>query len=357
MVSEMIKELNNRNTFTTLTKIIGLTIAVELIGALFIYISVVSNPAIKDPGFFALFHAISAFCNAGFSTLTNNLYEHSVKFNYFFQLVIAWLIISGGISYSVMINHNSIIKNKLLGYYRWLSKKPKVSRVIKINTNNALIMKTSAILLLFGTIVFYFNEQNTVLKEHSFFGKIVVSFFNSVTPRTAGFNNVNMADLTLPTFMLILFLMWVGASPGSTGGGIKTTTFAIAMLNLFNQIKGRTKLIYRWREIPLDSINQANAVIFLSFFAIGLSTMFLAYFEKNILFKDLLFESISAYGTVGLSMGITFNLSSASKIVLIITMFVGRVSFLTILIGLYRQFFKEHKRELATYPTDNVFIN
>lgn len=357
MVSEMIKELNNRNTFTTLTKIIGLTIAVEMIGALLIYISVVSNPDIKDPGFFAIFHAVSAFCNAGFSTLTNNLYEDTIRFNYFFQLTIAWLIISGGISYSVMINHNSILKNKLLGFYRILSKKPKVKRVIKINTNNALIIKTTLLLLLFGTAVFYYNEYNTVLKEHGFWGKIVVSFFNSVTPRTAGFNNVNMADLTMPTFMLILFLMWVGASPGSTGGGIKTTTFALAMLNLFNQIKGRTKLIYRWREIPLDSINQANAVILLSFFAIGLSTLFLAYFEKNILFKDLLFESISAYSTVGLSMGITFNLSSASKIVLIITMFVGRVSFLTILIGLYRQFFKEHKRELANYPTDNVFIN
>jgi Trk-type K+ transport system membrane component len=211
--------------------------------------------------------------------------------------------------------------------------------------------------LIVGTILFYITEYNNTLREHGFWGKIFVSFFNSVTPRTAGFNNVNMAELAMPSILICMFLMWIGASPGSTGGGIKTTTFAVVCMNLFNQIKGRTKLIYNWREIPVDSINQANAVIFLSIIAIGISTLCLSYLEKNFVFKDLLYEAISAYSTVGLSLGITAKLSSASKVVLIITMFLGRVSFLTILIGLYRQFFEQHKREVAQYPQDNVFIN
>lgn len=151
--------------------------------------------------------------------------------------------------------------------------------------------------------------------------------------------------------------MWVGASPGSTGGGIKTTTFAVSVLNLFNQIKGRTRLVYNWREISVESINQVNAVILLSFIAIGTSTLLLSYFEPNMLFRNLLFEVVSAYSTVGLSLGITASLSVPSKMVIIVTMFLGRVSFLTFLIGLYRQFFKEHKRELANYPSDNIFIN
>lgn len=357
MVSEMIKELNSRDTFSTLLKIVSLTLIVELLGALLIYISIYSTQGIDNKLFFATFHSISAFCNAGFSTLTNGLYELPVRYNYSLHLIISWLLITGGISYSVMINHNNIITNRIKALVRWISGDRKNECVSRMSNNNALVIKTTGLLLLFGTVVFFINEYDNVLKEHSLWGKIVVSFFNSATPRTAGFNNVVMADLTMPTFMIILFLMWVGASPGSTGGGIKTTTFAVVVLNLFNQIKGRTRLVYNWREIQLDSINQANAVIILSFFAIGTSTLFLTYFEKNMLFKDLLFEVVSAYSTVGLSIGITPSLSSASKIVLIITMFLGRVSFLTFLIGLYRQFFKEHKRELANYPSDNIFIN
>mgnify|MGYP000967550622 FL=1 len=113
MVSEMIKELNSKDTFTTLMKIVSLTIVIELIGALLIYISVYDVPQIENKVFFSAFHAISAFCNAGFSTLTNNLYEESIRFNYFLQMIIAWLLVTGGISYSVMINHNNIFTNKI----------------------------------------------------------------------------------------------------------------------------------------------------------------------------------------------------------------------------------------------------
>lgn len=357
MVGEMIKELNNKDTYSTLIKIVGLTLIIEMIGILLVYIFTYDNPKIDNKIFFAIFHAVSAFCNAGFSLFNDQLYDESLRFNYPLHLTIAWLLITGGISYSVMINHNNLLSNKLKIINKWINPDQKVGCVNKVSINNSLVIKTTFYLLIFGAILFFINERNNVLAEHNWFGKITVSLFNSATPRTAGFNNVVMSDLTMPTFMIILFLMWIGASPGSTGGGIKTTTFAIVCLNLFNQIKGRTKLVYKWREIPLDAINQANAVILLSFIAIGTSTLFLSYFEKNMQLKDLLFEVVSAYSTVGLSMGITPQLTEQSKIVLMITMFLGRVSFLTFLIGLYRQFFKEHTREVAKYPEENVFIN
>lgn len=357
MVSEMIKELNSKDTFTTLMKIVSLTLVVELIGALLIYISIFNVPQIENKVFFSAFHAISAFCNAGFSTLSNNLYEESIRFNYFLHMVIGWLLVTGGISYSVMINHNNIITNKIKKFVCYVTNTRKRETLAKMSNNNSLVITTTFWLLLLGSVFYYINEYNNTLKDHSFWGKILVSIFNSATPRTAGFNNVDMTMITTPTIIVTIFLMWVGASPGSTGGGIKTTTFAVSVLNLFNQIKGRTRLVYNWREISLDSINQVNAVIMLSFIAIGTSTLLLSYFEPNMLFRNLLFEVVSAYSTVGLSLGITASLSVPSKMVIIATMFLGRVSFLTFLIGLYRQFFKEHKRELANYPSDNIFIN
>lgn len=357
MVSEMIKELNSKDTFTTLMKIVSLTIVVELIGALLIYLSVYNVPNIENKVFFSAFHSISAFCNAGFSTLTNNLYEESIRFNYFLHMVIAWLLVTGGISYSVMINHNNIFTNKIKKFVCYITNTRKKEHLTKMSNNNSLVITTTFWLLLAGSVMYYFNEYHNTLKDHGFWGKILVSIFNSATPRTAGFNNVDMTILTTPTIIVTIFLMWVGASPGSTGGGIKTTTFAVSVLNLFNQIKGRTRLVYNWREISIDSINQVNAVILLSFIAIGTSTLLMSYFEPNLLFRNLLFEVVSAYSTVGLSLGITASLSEPSKMVLIATMFLGRVSFLTFLIGLYRQFFKEHKRELANYPSDNIFIN
>lgn len=201
-------------------------------------------------------------------------------------------------------------------------------------------------------------EYHGTLSEHSLFGKIVVSIFNSTTARTAGFNNVNMKDLGIPAVMLLMALMWIGASPASTGGGIKTTTFAVALLNLWNQIIGKEKLIIRNREIPPSTINQVNAVILLSIFAISTGTFIISFSHPDVLFKDILFECISAYSTVGLSVGITPGLDNTSLIVLILLMFLGRVSFLTFLIGIFNTLSKRKESGIEPYyPKENVFIN
>jgi Trk-type K+ transport system membrane component len=167
-----------------------------------------------------------------------------------------------------------------------------------------------------------------------------------------------MAELGIPAVMLLMALMWVGASPASTGGGIKTTTFAVALLNLWNQIIGKEKLIISNREIPSNTINQVNAVILLSIFAISTGTFMISFSHPDVLFKDILFECISAYSTVGLSIGITPGLNNTSHIVLIFLMFLGRVSFLTFLIGIYNTLSKRKESGIEPYyPKENVFIN
>lgn len=360
MVGEMIKEMRNKNTYNTLFKIIALTVLIESIGAIIIYVCIASNSNItQSPIFFSVFHAISAFCNGGFSTLSNSLYEESVRYNYGLQLVVSWLIISGGLSYSVMTNHYMFVKNWLLIRLSKIKHLGIVyqKELIRTTTNSRIILITTFILLVSGTLLFFIAEYDGVLRDHHLFGKIVVSFFNSTTPRTAGFNNINMAEIGIPAFMMTMALMWIGASPGSTGGGIKTTTFAVAILSLWNQILGKEKLVIKMREITASTINQVNAVILLSIFAISFGTFMLAFNHPDILFKDLLFECISAYSTVGLSMGITFGLNESSQIIIIVLMFLGRVSFLTFLISIFSQIFKEEKGCDPYYPKENVFIN
>ena len=360
MVSDMIKELDKNRTFSTLFKIIFITLLVEIIGAILIYISIYNVNSVTDrPIFFSLFHSVSAFCNGGFSTLSNSLYEESVRFNYFFHTIIAWLIITGGLGYSVMINHYLQLKNFVLAKLSNInvlgfSYKKELTRT---STNSRIILITTGLLLLSGTLLFFISEYNGSLKEHDMVGKIMVSFFNSTTPRTAGFNNVNMAELGIPAIMLIMALMWIGASPGSTGGGIKTTTFAVALLNLWNQIRGKERIIVRNKEISLSAINQVNAVILLSIFAISFGTFLIAFMQTELLFKDILFECISAYSTVGLSVGITPKLSDASHLTLVGLMFLGRVSFLTFLIGVFGMIFKEDKGTVPYYPSESVNIN
>lgn len=360
MVSDMIKEMDNKNTFSTLFKIIALTLMIESVGAILVYISIASENGItNNTVFFSIFHSVSAFCNAGFSTLTNSLYEESVRYNYFLHLIISWLIITGGIGYTVMINHYLLVKNKILDQlsnFKVLGLNH-TKQLTRSTTNSRIVLLTTFLLLIIGTLLFMISEYNGTLKEHSFIGKIVVSFFNSTTPRTAGYNNINMSEMGIPAFMLVMALMWIGASPGSTGGGIKTTTFAVALLNLWNQIIGKEKLVIKYKEIPPSAINQVNAVILLSIFAISVGTFLIAFMKPNILFKDILFECISAYSTVGLSVGITPTLNPGSHVVLIVLMFLGRVSFLTFLIGIFSRIFSDNKGCDPYYPKESVFIN
>ena len=219
--------------------------------------------------------------------------------------------------------------------------------------NTRIVVLTTGILLLFGFVVVFILEFNTTLYEHDVFGKIVTAFFTSVAARTAGFNSVDMSALTFASTMIIIFLMWVGASPGGTGGGIKTTTFAIGTLNFLSIAKGKDRIEIFGREISNSSIKRAFATISLSLIVIGVSVFFISIFDRDTGLLEIAFESFSAYSTTGLSLGITSTLSSGSKVVIIICMFIGRVSMLTILIAIYRKVrFQKYR-----YPAEEILIN
>jgi Trk-type K+ transport system membrane component len=309
---------------------------------------------IGDRAFFSVFHSVSGFCNAGFSTFQNNLYELTIRYNYVLQLTIAFLIILGGIGFPIVFNllHylKHLIVNRFIPYlkgtethhYPWV-----------ININTRIVVVTTAVLLIGGTALFYIFEYHNTLAEHSGFGKIVTAFFGATTPRTAGFNSVDTAALHFYTIMMIFFLMWVGGSPGSTAGGIKTSTLAISILNIINIAKGKNRIeIYR-REISNDSVKRAFSTITLSLIVVGISIFLVSYFDSEKDLRSIAFECFSALGTVGLSMGITAKLSVISKYIIILTMLIGRVGMLTILMAFYNKI-RHHKYQ---YPTEEIMIN
>lgn len=341
--------------FSTLKNIIVVTFTIELIGAILIFINISDTviPELIDRIYFSLFHSVSGFCNAGFSTLPNNLYESTFRFNYPIHLTIAMLITFGGLGFPIVFNIVKYVKHiikKIISF----SSSEKVTHIPwVINLNSRIVLITSTFLLVFGTFFFYIFEYNNTLAEHSGFGKLIISFFGAVTPRTAGFNVVDNAALTFPTLMIILFLMWVGASPASTGGGIKTTTFAIAILNFISIARGKTRIEIFRREIADSTVRRALATIALSLIIIGTAIFLLVIFEKSNNLMGIAFECFSAFSTVGLSIGLTPKLTDASKLVLVVVMFIGRVSMLSILIALV----KKEKHKYYRYPTEELLIN
>lgn len=356
----MLKDVTNSEkigeVFNVLKKIVLITFSIELIGAVFIFFSIKKAviPEIFDRITFSIFHSISAFCNAGFSTLENSLYETGFKFNYSLQLIIIALFILGGIGFPLLFNVYKYLvyylKNQIIKI-----RHPKESIYIPwvLNLNSRIVLITTSILLVAGTVLFYFFEYNNTLSEHSSFGKIVVSLFGAATPRTAGFNSIDTSALNFSTLMIIFILMWIGASPGSTGGGIKTTTFALATLNFFSIARGKDRVELFKREISDLSLRRAFSIISLSLLVIGTAIFLIASFDDDMTLLSIAFECFSAYSTVGLSLGITPLLSTPSKLVIIATMFIGRVSMLTILIALLRNV----KHLNYKYPKEEILIN
>ncbi|MCF6182936.1 potassium transporter TrkG [Lutibacter sp.] len=355
MLSDMTNSEKIAEVFSIIKKIVLVTFSIEAIGAILIFRSLSPSliPDLNSRIFFSIFHTVSGFCNAGFSTLTDNLYEIGYRFNYPLHIVIAFLIILGGIGFPIIFNFFKYLRHLIKNRIKLLENKKAVHIPWVININTKLVVITSSILIILGTLFFYLLEYNHSLANQPVFGKIVGAFFGAVTPRTAGFNTINMASLQAPTILLIIFLMWIGASPASTGGGIKTSTFAIATLNILSIAKRKTKTEIFHREIAAISIKRAFAVISLSLIVIGLSVFLITIFdgEKNMM--AIIFECFSAFSTVGLSLGITSSLTDTSKIILVLTMFIGRVGMLTVLIS----FLKKVTHTKYRHPTEEILIN
>jgi Trk-type K+ transport system membrane component len=222
-----------------------------------------------------------------------------------------------------------------------------------LNLNSRITLITTLSITIFAFFIFYFLEYDNTLAEHEGIGKIVTALFGATTPRTAGFNTIDSSAMTTPTILLVFLLMWIGASPQSTGGGIKTSTFAIATLNILSLAKGKSKIEIFRREIAEISVRRAFAIISLSLVVIGFAIMFISIFDPEKQLLDIAFECFSAYSTVGLSLNFTPTLTEPSKYVLIATMFIGRIGMLNLMIGLLRQM----NHQFYEYPKENILIN
>ncbi|MGV4462110.1 TrkH family potassium uptake protein [Ornithobacterium rhinotracheale] len=353
-LSEFTNSDNLSDVFSTLRRIVLITLIIEFIGAILIYFATSFNDLDENAIFFSMFHSISAFCNAGFSTLPDGLYSASVQHDYDLHLIIALLITFGGLGFPIVYNVYKYFVYKISNLYRKILRRDRIQYKPWLISINARITLTTTFALFFlGFISFFIFEYDYTLSNYDLKGKIVESIFISVTPRTAGFNTVDMANLSFPTLMVYFLLMWVGASPGSTGGGIKTSTFAVSILNFMSLAKGKDRVEAFRREISQTSIKRAFATIVLSLFVIGVAIAIIESVEHDKGLLSIAFECFSAYSTVGLSLGITDSLSSVSKVVIICVMFIGRVSMLSILIALL----KKEKYKGYKYPTEDILIN
>lgn len=339
--------------FSFIKRIIFLTFGIELFGAILIYISLNNlNAPITDKLFLSIFHSISAFCNAGFSTLHNGFTHPIIINNYFLQTIVIALIFLGGIGFPILVNILRYIKYFIIKTVLRIFYKQKEQKTWVFNLNSKVNLVTSLLIFIISTLIIYFEEFYNVLNSHVGIGKWISAAFISMTTRTAGFNTIDFSHLQFSTIIMILLLMWVGASPTSTGGGIKTSTFAIAILNFINIARGKQSIEIYNRCINNTIVQKAFATITLSFLVIGIGIFFITKFENDLPLIDIAFEVFSAYSTVGLSLNTTPLLSDSSKIVLIVIMFIGRVSMITILTA----FFKKSISSRYNYPSGDILI-
>jgi potassium uptake TrkH family protein len=349
-VSNFVDSEGLQNVMRFAMRVVVFTLGIELVGAVLIYFMINDVSVINNKVFFSVFHSISAFCNAGFSTLSAGLNDPALESAYAFQWIVMHLIILGGLGYNIVFNFVRYIKQLVINS---IDSGRLHSPVRVLTLNSKIVVVTTAILLTAGTAFFYFTEQNHLFEGKTWFGKLTAAGFTSVTARTAGFNTFDFAELTMPAILFVIFLMWIGASPGSTGGGIKTSTFALATINIISIAKGKERIELAGRKINSESVKRAFAIICISLMVIGAGILMILFFETKFTLIQIAFETFSAFSTVGLSMGITASLSIGSKYVLIFVMFFGRIGLLNLLVGML----KTMPAHSYSYPEENILIN
>ncbi|PJZ78412.1 TrkH family potassium uptake protein [Leptospira neocaledonica] len=318
------------------------TFAIEAIGSVFLYVTFPKELGFsqKELIFQSVFHSITGFCNAGFALFPRGLAEPYFKESYTFLSTLMILIIFGGLGFPTV--------NQLLKKIRFDGE----SFRHRFSLGSKLILITTLFLLFFGWISYWVLERNFSLKDLNWYDQAFHSLFYSVTTRTAGFNTLDISSMGIPMVFVSLFLMWVGASPNSTGGGIKTSTLALAVLQFYQFFTGKERVDVFGRTVAENSLSRASVAIVLSMFIIFLGILFLICFEKPLPFLDICYEVVSAYGTTGLSRGITSKFETPGKLLLCFVMFVGRVGVLTVLLA----FVPKRKPRRYWYPEEYVVV-
>ncbi len=314
----LIREELNATTLqgiVLLTKrVLIMTLSIEAIGAIFLSLTFTKEFGVIKGIWFSIFHAISAFCNAGFDITGNSLVDYSG--NYVLNITVMMLIILGGIGFYVVME---VIRERKFRYF---------------SLHTKLVLISTILLIFVGMIVVLLMEYSNpeTLKTLNIGEKIIASFFQSITPRTAGFNTIDTSGLRFSTSFFVMILMFIGGSPGSTAGGIKTTTFSIIAISTYRLVMGYEDIETLKKRIDLRTVIRAISVVTISItivFSIGI-VLLITESGSGFGFQDVLFEVISAFGTVGLSRGLTPSLTNIGRILITLTMFVGRIGPLTI---------------------------
>jgi len=319
-----------------LTKyVVQISLAIETAGALILTLCWSQEMGWGKAAYFALFHAVSAFNNAGFDLFNNFSSLTGYTDNLLVNATMMLLIIAGGLGFAVLAD--------------LIFQKGK-----KFTLHSRAVIITSLLLIAAGTVVIFVLEMNNpqTLAPYNLKTKILASLFQAVTPRTAGFSTLNIANLRDTTQLFLITLMFIGASPGSTGGGIKTTTFLSIILSVIATFKGGNNVSFRERTLPKDLIQKAVAITSLAALLVFLVTSLLTVSE-NMDFLEIFFESVSAFGTVGLSTGITPYLSALGKTAVIVTMYCGRLGPLTLAFALNK---KAAAISHLKYPEERLII-
>ena len=343
-VSYMVSEDDMSGLFKALRVIVGSTFLVEAVSAGFLFLGFSRTMGVSAKTFgFAAFHAVSAFCNAGFALFSNNL--ESFTGDPIISLTISFTIILGGIGFAVMYDVLRKIKTETCNAF----KEKKTPFFLPLNTQIVLAMTAGALFISFAA--FYLLEHTHAMKDFSLGEQYLGAFFQAVTLRTAGFSTVSFASLTNATLLMMIFVMFAGGASGSTAGGIKLNTVAVVFAFFRSFLKNDRTVVIKKMSIPDEQVKKAFLI-----FGFGLSIVSAAVFVLTITetlpFLPMAFETVSAFATVGLSTGITAQFSIAGKLILIFLMFIGRVGPLTILTAAGK---KEHSNTVE-YPYGAISI-
>lgn len=326
----MIKEQLNTESIQGIVKltkkVIGYTFFLEMMGSLLLALRFVPMFGFEKGLAFSIFHAISAYCNAGFDIFGDSLIIF--QNDYYVLLILSLLIILGGLGFTVYAD--LLAKDKL--------------RKLTLHSKVVLIMTGS--LLIIGTLSFLLFERTNpgTLGTMNFPTKLANSFFQSVSPRTAGFYSVDISSIRDTTIFSMIMLMFIGGSPGSTAGGIKTTTFACLLLTTISVVKGEEDVNCLNRRLPFETIKRAVSIFLIGLAIVFSTAIILTITDSSLKFINLLFESTSAFGTVGLTTGITDKLSTLGRLVITLTMYIGRVGPLTMAYAFARRNMKRDYR-------------
>ena len=358
VVRDMVSSNSLNSLLSTLVYILGFTLAIEGAGMLAIWSDIHGTMGmdIHEELAFSAFHSISAFCNAGFSTLPGNLGNPLLMSGHNpFYIYISLLIILGGIGFPILVNFKDIILYHIRRFWRFLRTWEWDGRRFYhlYNLNTRIVLIVTFLLLVVGTAGIALFEWNASFAGMSVADKWTQAFFNASCPRTAGFSSVDLAGLSVQTLLIYLILMWIGGGSQSTAGGIKVNAFAVVVLNLVAVLRGTERVEVFGRELSYDSIRRSNATVVMSFGVWFVFIFIISILEPKLSLLTVTFECVSAISTVGSSLNATPLLGNDSKLLVALLMFVGRVGLITLMLGIIKQ----KKNTKYQYPSGQIIIN